>query len=92
MFERYGWRPGDDASLEQAKAAVKQALVNGRIVPGQAPMPSFALTLTDEALDELVEHLAGIQVTGGPAFGQIGGDPVPAAAPAAGAPAAGSED
>lgn len=92
VFERYGWRPGDDASLEQAKAAVKQALVNGRIVPGQAPMPSFALTLTDEALDELVEHLAGIQVTGGPAFGQIGGDPVPAAAPAAGAPAAGSED
>ncbi len=77
VFERYGWRPGDDASLEQAKAAVKQALVNGRIVPGQAPMPSFAQVLTDEALDAIVEHLASIQQTGGPSFGQIGGDPVP---------------
>jgi mono/diheme cytochrome c family protein len=79
VFERYGWRPGDDASLEQAKAAVKQAIVNGRLVPGQAPMPSFALELTDEAIDQIVEHLASIQVTGGPSFGQIGGDPVPAA-------------
>jgi len=77
VFERYGWRPGDDASLEQAKAAVKQAIVNGRIVPGQAPMPSFALELTDEAIDAIVEHLASIQRTGGPAFAQIGGDPVP---------------
>jgi len=82
VFERYGWRPGDDASLVQAKAAVKQALVNGRIVPGQAPMPSFALVLTDEALDAIVEHLASIQQTGGPSFGQIGGDPVaPVATP-----------
>jgi mono/diheme cytochrome c family protein len=78
VFERYGWRPGDDASLEQAKAAVKQAIVNGRIVPGQAPMPSFALDLTDEAIDAIVEHLASIQRTGGPAFAQIGGDPKPA--------------
>jgi len=76
VFERYGWRPGDDASLEAAKAAVKQAIVNGRLVPGQAPMPSFALELTDEAIDQIVEHLASIQRTGGPSFGQIGGDPV----------------
>jgi mono/diheme cytochrome c family protein len=76
VFERYGWRPGDDASLEQAKAAVKHALVVGRLVPGQAPMPSFALELTDEAIDEIVEYLASIQRTGGPAAGQIGGDPV----------------
>lgn len=84
VFERYGWVPGDEASLEGAKAAVKHALINGRNVPGLAPMPSFALELTDEALDEIVEHLAGIQVSGGPSFGQVGGDPVPA-------PAAGSE-
>ena len=77
VFERYGWVPGDDASLEQAKAAVKQAIVNGRIVPGQAPMPSFALELTDEAIDAIVEHLASFQQTGGPAFAQIGGDPKP---------------
>ena len=79
VFERYGWREGDDASLEQARAAVRQAIVNGRIVPGQAPMPSFALELTDEAIDAIVDHVASIQRTGGPSFGQIGGDPVPAA-------------
>jgi mono/diheme cytochrome c family protein len=78
VFERYGWRPGDDASLEAARAAVRQAIVNGRIVPGQAPMPSFALELTDEAIDAIVDHLADIQRTGGPSFGQIGGDPVAA--------------
>lgn len=78
VFERYGWVPGDDESLEQAKAAVKQAIVNGRIVPGQAPMPSFALELSDDAIDRIVDHLASIQQTGGPAFAQIGGDPVPA--------------
>ena len=78
VFERYGWRPGDDASLEQARAAVRQAIVNGRLVPGKAPMPSFALDLTDEAIDAIVDHVASIQRTGGLSFGQIGGDPVPA--------------
>ena len=77
VFERYGWRPGDDASLEQARAAVRQAIVNGRLVPGQAPMPSFALELTDDAIDRIVDHIADIQRTGGPSFGQIGGDPLP---------------
>jgi mono/diheme cytochrome c family protein len=76
VFERYGWRPGDDASLEVARAAVRDALINGRLVPGQAPMPSFKLSLTDEAIDAIVDHLASIQRTGGPRAGQIGGDPV----------------
>ena len=78
VFERYGWRPGDDESLEQAKAVARQAIVAGRLVPGQAPMPSFALELSDEAIDAIVEHLASIQRTGGPSHGQIGGDPLPA--------------
>ncbi len=80
VFERYGWTGEDDASLEEARAAVRQAIVNGRIVPGQAPMPSFTGVLTDEAIDAVVDHLLSIQRTGGPAYGQIGGDPV--AAPA----------
>jgi mono/diheme cytochrome c family protein len=78
VFERYGWREGDEASLAAARAAVRQAIVNGRLVPGQAPMPSFALELTDAAIDAIVDHVASIQRTGGPSFGQIGGDPVPA--------------
>ncbi|MGA1775216.1 MAG: c-type cytochrome, partial [Nitriliruptoraceae bacterium] len=78
VFERYGWTGGDDASLEVARAAVRQAIVNGRIVPGQAPMPSFTGVLTDEAIDAVVDHLLSIQRLGGPSYGQIGGDPVAA--------------
>jgi mono/diheme cytochrome c family protein len=76
VFERYGWSGEDDETLVAARAAVRQALVNGRLVPGQAPMPSFALELTDGAIDAIVDHVFSIQRTGGPSFGQIGGDPV----------------
>jgi mono/diheme cytochrome c family protein len=79
VLERYGWSGEDDETLVTAKAAVRQALVNGRLVPGQAPMPSFQGVLSDAAIDELVEYLVSIQRTGGPSFGQIGGDPVAAA-------------
>jgi mono/diheme cytochrome c family protein len=79
VLERYGWSGEDDETLVIAKAAVRQALVNGRLVPGQAPMPSFQGVLTDGAIDAIVEHLVSIQRTGGPSFGQIGGDPVAAA-------------
>jgi mono/diheme cytochrome c family protein len=78
VLERYGWSGEDDATLVAAKAAVRQALVNGRLVPGQAPMPSFAGVLSDQAIDELVEYIVSFQRTGGPSFGQIGGDPLPA--------------
>jgi mono/diheme cytochrome c family protein len=78
VFERYGWSGQDDVSQAAARAAVRQAIVNGRIVPGQAPMPSYAGVLTDEAIDAIVDHLFAIQRTGGPSFGQIGGDPVAA--------------
>jgi len=76
VFERYGWTGSDtDGSFEAARAAVRQAIVNGRLVPGQAPMPSYAGVLTDDAIDAIVDHLASFQRTGGPRFGQIGGDP-----------------
>jgi mono/diheme cytochrome c family protein len=45
-------------------------------VPGKAPMPAFAQTLTPEAIEAVIDHLETIQATGGPRFGQIGGDPV----------------
>jgi mono/diheme cytochrome c family protein len=75
VFERYGWSGEDDDSLEQARAAVRDAIVRGRNVPGEAPMPSFDQTLTDEAIESVIDHLEDIQETGGPLFGQVGGPP-----------------
>ena len=78
VFERYGWSGEDDASVDQARDVVRQTLVNGRLVPGKAPMPSFAQTLTPDAIEAVIDHLESIQVTEGPRFGQIGGPPVEA--------------
>lgn len=76
VFERYGWDPDDPDSAEGARAVIRQAINDGRLVAGKAPMPAFAQTLTPEAIDAVIEHLESIQVTGGPRFAQIGGDPV----------------
>jgi mono/diheme cytochrome c family protein len=77
VFERYGWDgEGDEAGLENARAAVRQAIRDGRYVPGNTTMPAFDQTLTDDAIDAIVEYLESFQTTGGPAFGQLGGDPV----------------
>jgi cbb3-type cytochrome c oxidase subunit III len=78
FFERYGWTGEDDDSLEQARAVARDTLLNGRMVPGKAPMPAFSQELTDEAIEELIDHLESFQQLGGPRFGQIGGDPQPA--------------
>ena len=75
VFERYGWDPDDEDSVEDARAAVRHAIVNGRYVPGQADMPPFGASLTDDAIDRLVEHIEGFQQTGGPSAGQLGPDP-----------------
>jgi cbb3-type cytochrome c oxidase subunit III len=77
VFERYGWAgEGDDAGLEEARAVVRQVLNNGRMVPGKAPMPAFDQTLTEDAIEAVIDHIESFQQTGGPRFGQIGGDPV----------------
>jgi mono/diheme cytochrome c family protein len=75
VYERFGWDPDDPDSLEAARAAVRQTIVVGRNVPGQAPMPGFGQVLTDDAIDAVLRYLEDIQETGGPRFGQIGGDP-----------------
>ncbi|MFA9432696.1 c-type cytochrome [Egicoccus sp. AB-alg2] len=77
VFERYGGQEGDEASIEQARAVVRDAVLNGRLVPGKAPMPSFAGVLSDDAIEAVIDHIEGFQETGGPRFGQIGGDPRP---------------
>jgi mono/diheme cytochrome c family protein len=76
FFERYDWTGEDDDSLQEARAVARQTILNGRYVPGQAPMPAFDQVLTDDAIEAIIDHLEAIQETGGPRFGQLGGDPV----------------
>jgi mono/diheme cytochrome c family protein len=72
VFERYGWNGDeDDGSIEPARAAVREVLNNGRMVPGQAPMPNFDQTLSEDAIEAIIDHLESFQETGGPRFGQI---------------------
>jgi len=78
VFERYGWSEGDEGSLEQARAVVREVLYNGRNLPGNAPMPAFDQTLTDEDIETIIDHLEGIQEEDGPRAAQIGGEPGPA--------------
>ncbi len=73
VFERYGWDPDDDASRERARAVIRQTIEDGRLVPGEAPMPGFAQEMPPEAIDAVIDHLEALQRTGGPRFGQIGG-------------------
>jgi mono/diheme cytochrome c family protein len=77
VFERYGWSGEDDASLEQARAVVRDVLYNGRNLPGNAPMPAFDLELTDDAIEAVIEHIESFQELGGPRTAQIGGEPTP---------------
>lgn len=75
VFERYGWEEGD----EEARAAVEETLrgtiLNGRYVPTGAIMPAFDDTLTEDAIDAVIQYIYDNQRTGGPSYGQVGGDP-----------------
>ncbi len=75
VYERYGWSGEDDESLVQARNAVRQVLYEGRNLPGNAPMPSFALDLTDDAIEAVIEHIESFQELGGPRTAQIGSLP-----------------
>ncbi len=75
LYARYGVDlDSDDPNLEVGRQIIEQAVVNGRNVPGQAPMPSFSQALTDDAIDAIIEHVEGFQQTEGPRYGQIGGE------------------
>lgn len=76
LFERYGAVPGDEpADFEAVRELIRGTLANGRYVPTGAIMPSFANVLTPEAIEAVIDFIESQQVTGGPAFGQVGGDP-----------------
>lgn len=78
LYERYGVDVDGDDDLDSAREVIRQAIVQGRNVPGKAPMPSFAQVLSDDAIDAIIEHVEGFQETGGPRYGQLGGDPTAA--------------
>jgi len=78
VFERYGWTGEDDESLATARDVVRRTIEEGRLVPGKAPMPPFGQVLTEDAIESVIDYLDSLQQTGGPRFGQIGGDPQPA--------------
>lgn len=61
VFTRYGASADDPVATAEAMKAIKDTLVNGRYVPGGVPMPSFKFTLSDDALDRIVEYLLAIQ-------------------------------
>lgn len=76
VFERYGWNPDDPDTVDGARDVIRHTLEYGRLVPGNAPMPAFAQVLTPEAIEQVIDYLESLQATGGPRYGQIGGDPV----------------
>ena len=71
VYERYGWSGEDDETLESARQAMRHVLYNGRNLVGNAPMPAFDQTLTDESIEAVIQHIEGIQQTGGPSSAQI---------------------
>ncbi|MBW3657350.1 MAG: cytochrome c [Actinobacteria bacterium] len=75
IFERYGATEGDEASIEEVREHIRFTILTGRNVPGHTPMPPFEGVLSDEAIEELIAYIESLQQTGGPAYGQIGGDP-----------------
>lgn len=78
VYERFGADPDDPESVETARAAVRDAIESGRWVPGFAAMPAFERTLSDDAIEALIDHVESFQQSGGPRAGQLGGDPTPA--------------
>jgi cbb3-type cytochrome c oxidase subunit III len=77
VYERFGGDPDDPESMETARAAVRDAIEEGRWVPGTAAMPPFGRMLSDDAIEAVLDHLEELQETGGPRAGQLGGDPAP---------------
>ncbi|MEX0836337.1 MAG: cytochrome c, partial [Nitriliruptor sp.] len=73
LYERYGVGEGDDP--EEGREVARQAILQGRYVPGFAPMPSFRQVLSEDAIEAVIDHIESFQTTGGPRYGQIGGPP-----------------
>lgn len=75
VFDRYGGDPDDPGSMEEARAAIRDTILHGRLVPSIGIMPPFENELTDDAIEKLLDHLESIQEPGGTWYGQPGGPP-----------------
>lgn len=78
IFERYGWEPGDEDARAAVEETIRGTVENGRYVPTGAIMPPFGNVLTEDAMDAVIDYIFEQQTTGGPRYGQIGGDPTSA--------------
>jgi mono/diheme cytochrome c family protein len=61
VFYRYGAVQGEADAIASAEDAIRSTLYRGRQVPTGAPMPSFADSLTDDAIERVIEYLKSIQ-------------------------------
>ena len=75
VFERYGWEEGEEETREAVVETIRGTVLHGRYVPTGPIMPSFEDQLTDDAIDAVIQYIFEQQQTGGPRYGQLGGDP-----------------
>ena len=75
VFERYGWDEGDAETRAAVEETLRGTILTGRYVPSGPIMPSFEHVLTEDAVDAVIEYIFEQQQTGGPRYGQIGGEP-----------------
>ncbi len=61
VLARYGASADDPVATAEAMKAIKDTIINGRFVPGGAPMPAWGDVLTEDAIDRVVEYLLAIQ-------------------------------
>jgi cbb3-type cytochrome c oxidase subunit III len=78
LYERYGAMPGDsDDDFAAVRDFIRGTVENGRWVPTGPMMPPFANVLSEDDITSLIEYIESQQQTGGPRYGQLGGDPSP---------------
>lgn len=61
VFARFGASADDPVATAEAIKAIKHTIINGRSVPASVPMPAWGLSLSEDAIDRLVEFLLAIQ-------------------------------
>jgi len=57
VLARYGWTGADDGSLETARAAVREVILQGLRASGRAPMPAFQGRLDAAEVEAILDHL-----------------------------------
>lgn len=63
LYARYGW-DGTEDTLTPARQTFYETIRNGRYVPTGANMPSFANTLSEDAVNRILDYLETIQKRG----------------------------